>query len=294
MFSKNVLLKSTSLVALGALSILSTSCNDDDNKNSSPIGNGDPVMMVDPEPTTKVSWNYDDKGPAQWGGLSADFILCAEGLEQSPIDLIVSTIVKKGDDTALTFDYKTDAVLQAINNTHTNEFAVDKGSFVTFNGKKFQLAQFHGHAKSEHEIDGEQSPLELHFVHVSDDNELLVVGVLIDEGEENTNYTSFWTSENFLGTEAEKVDQLVSGTHDLTKLFPQDSPLYQYDGSLTTPPCSEGVNWNVLTTKITMSAAQLALFTDIFDNNYRPVQSLNEREVISTEENSDAVAQAIN
>ncbi len=288
MFSQN--LKTTSLLIFGALSIFATSCGDDDDKDKP----ADPIMMEDPEPVTKVSWNYDDKGPAKWGALSPDFILCAEGLKQSPIDLPLASIVNKGDATALTFEYKEDAVLKAINNTHTNEFGVDEGSFVTFNGKKFQLAQFHGHAKSEHQINGEQSPLELHFVHVSEDNELLVVGVLIDEGDENVNYTSFWTEENFLETAAEKVDQSVEGTHDLTKLFPQNSSLYQYDGSLTTPPCSEGVNWNVLTQKITMSADQLALFTNIFDNNYRPVQSLNEREIISTEEDDTVVVNAVN
>jgi len=259
-----------------------TSCKNDDDRNDET-----PVMMEDPEAVVGRIWDYgtDGRGPEAWGSLSEDFILCAEGLEQSPIDLTPATIVNQGDASALTFNYKTDAVLLALNNTRTNEFVVDEGSWVTFNGTAYQLAQFHGHAASEHTIDGEQAPLELHFVHVSEAGELLVVGVLIEEGAANLSYDTFWTPENFLelDDENEEEDRLVSGTHDLTQLFPQDSPLYQYDGSLTTPPCSEGVAWNVLTETITMSAAQIELFTDIFDNNYRPTQELNGRDVISTD-----------
>jgi len=278
MYLKKELIKTTGIALLATTLSLVTSCKEDDNKEEPS------EMMKDPVNSTKVKWNYSDKGPSKWGELSADFILCAEGQKQSPIDLNPSTIVNKGDATALVFNYKEDAVFLALNNTHTNEFKVDKGSFVTFNGKQFQLAQFHGHAGSENTIAGVQSPLELHFVHVAADGELLVVGVLIDEGAENPNYASFWTEDNFLETEKEEVEDLVSGTHDLTKLFPLESPLYQFSGSLTTPPCSEGVNWNVLTQKITMSSAQIKLFTDIFDNNFRPIQELNDREVISTED----------
>ncbi len=284
MYLKNVLLKYAGIAILSiSFSSIVISCSDDDS--NSPEENGGAVMMVDPEKgNSKVVWNYTNLGPDVWATLSTDFEDCGKGTSQSPIDLNTSQIIKKGPATGLTFSYKMNSALVALNNTHTNEFKVEKGSFVTFNGKMFELAQFHGHAKSEHEINGSQSPLELHFVHVAEDGELLVVGVLIDEGEENENYTSFWTEENFLETQKESVEQEVAGTHDLSKLLPTDSDLYQYGGSLTTPPCTEGVNWNVLTEKITMSAAQLSLFTDIFNNNYRPVQALNDREVISTEE----------
>ncbi len=286
MYLKNVLKRKVGVVILGiSFSLTILSCSDDDANSQDNQG---PQMMIDPEviegENAKVIWNYTDLGPDVWATLSTDFEDCGKGTSQSPINLNKGDIIKRGQGTGLTFDYKEESVLVALNNTHTNEFKVEKGSFVTFNGKMFELAQFHGHAKSEHEIEGIQSPLELHFVHVAEDGELLVVGVLIDEGEENENYSSFWIEENFLKTQKESVEREIEGKHDLSVLLPTDSNLYQYNGSLTTPPCSEGVNWNVFTEKITMSTAQLSLFTDIFDNNYRPVQNINQREVISTEE----------
>ena len=282
-------------LALLATSLFTLSCSDDDDNND----NNEPVvMMIDPLDTTEEIWDYEDgpRGPEFWADLDPDFEACGRGVEQSPINLVSDTVslqgatIGEGEDAItvptgeLVFNYSTAAVLDAFNNTRTNEFVVEEGSYVMFNGTQFNLAQFHGHAASEHTLGGEQSPLELHFVHVSDANELLVVGVLIEEGAENENYTSFWTEENFFTTQTEDVRERAAGTHDLTTLLPIGETLYQYGGSLTTPPCSEGVNWNVFTESIEMSADQLALFTDIFDNNYRPIQELNDRVVTESVE----------
>lgn len=233
-------------------------------------------------PTTEsaVSWSYSGAtGPEFWGDLSPEFIACAEGTNQTPID--VPNNLYKVEGSGIDFNYLPSA-LRIYNNSHTVEFSPAGNNHIKNNGERYDLKQFHVHSSSEHTIDGMSFPLELHFVHQNSiSGELLVVGLMVKSGIENENYDSFWTnlpSEDFASLD-------IANPVNLMALLPSedDRSLYRYMGSLTTPPCSEGVKWNIFTHEIEMSASQIATFTSIYDHNYRPLQSLNGRSVIELE-----------
>ncbi|WP_108809291.1 carbonic anhydrase [Aquimarina spinulae] len=233
-----------------------------------------------------VKWSYNGAtGPEFWGNLSPDFVLCAEGTSQSPIDISSNCRTSNGygdyfdDEDGLHFFYKK-STLNVLNNTHTIQFSPKPGSYVKLKGVRYNLAQFHVHASSEHTIDSRFSPLEIHFVHTNSENDkdLLVVGLLVERGRFNRRYNSFWKSSNFPkeGNSILEVTRLINLAH----LLPRNKSRYNYSGSLTTPPCSEGVNWNVLTRKIRMSRNQIKAFTRLYSDNFRPVQETNDRDIV--------------
>ncbi len=226
-----------------------------------------------PATPTAIHWTYEgEEGPEHWGELSADYAACADGKAQSPID-----IAQPGpEDLAnIVFNYEPSKV-NILNNGHTIQVNYDPGSFVEIDGMRYDLAQFHFHAPSEHSIGGQLAQAELHLVHKSAAGDLAVVGVLIEEGAENPAFATIWANLPAEPAEVKSVDAEV----DAAELLPAEQATYRYDGSLTTPPCSEGVKWNVMTTPIQMSAAQLAAFTAIVDGNNRPVQALGERKLV--------------
>lgn len=151
---------------------------------------------------------------------------------------------------------------------------VDEGSSVTFGDKVFSLKQFHFHTPSEHTIDGEHLPLEMHFVHQSDDESLAVLSVMFKEGEANDNFANI--IPNLPQTKGESK-HLEDETVHLHMHVPENNSAFFYNGSLTTPPCSENVQWVVLKEHPTMSAEQIKAFSDIIGPNNRPVQELNDR-----------------
>lgn len=222
----------------------------------------------------EVHWGYEgDEGPDNWASLSEAFALCGEGMAQSPIDITNATEADLAD---LEFSYGETAV-NILNNGHTIQVNYDEGSTVTIDGTEYNLLQFHFHHPSEHTIDGEAFPMELHLVHADADGNLAVVGVMLAQGDEdNEAYASLWDV-----LPAEETDGPVETeiTLNVSDLLPEERTFYHYSGSLTTPPCSEGVNWNVLTTPVMLSAAQVEAFMNIFELNARPVQPLNDREL---------------
>ncbi len=227
----------------------------------------------------KVSWSYSgNSGPVSWGSLSPEFINCAEGKRQSPIDISERNSINAywSKQNNLNFFYR-NSPLKVVNNSHTIEFSPKQGNYLSLGYDFWNLAQFHVHAASEHTINGKQSPLEIHFVHtnVNNDKELLVVGLLVEEGAYNKDFGRFWNNFPTKDFATSEIKQPV----DLLSLLPDDKSTFRYSGSLTTPPCSEGVLWNVLTEKIEMSKEQIAVFTSLFANNYRPVQKLNGRNI---------------
>ena len=143
-------------------------------------------------------------------------------------------------------------------------------------GKSFALKQFHFHAPSEHTIDGKHAAMEMHLVHLDGAGRIGVVGVMIHEGAYNPAFEPIW---DYLPTEVNKRIE-YGATVNPTNLLPKDRSYFQYMGSLTTPPCSQDVNWYVLVHPIEMSKEQIAKFTTIINHNNRPVQSLNERTII--------------
>lgn len=225
----------------------------------------------------QVHWGYVGvEGPANWGRLDAGFVLCAAGREQSPIN-IPANAPQMG--TNLEFAYQ-DSAVNILNNGHTIQVNVDEGSSVTIEGEPYDLKQFHFHAGSENTLAGEQLPMEMHLVHADANGNLAVVAVMLSEGAENEAFRAVF--DNFPDREAAAAP--VAGvTINALDLLPSQQSYYRFDGSLTTPPCSEGVKWHVMAEPVELSAAQIAQFTAIYNNNFRPVQPMNERYFFANE-----------
>ncbi len=222
------------------------------------------------------SWSYEgETGPDNWGSLKEDYVLCSEGTKQSPID-INSVLVSDVDN--IEFNYSSSA-LNILNNGHTVQINYDSGSNITIGEKEYQLLQFHFHAPSEHALDGNLADAEVHFVHAfeTDDGqtELAVIGVMIYEGAENSTFEDVIANLPEHAGDESSVDASVNAED----LLPSNKQVYRYTGSLTTPPCSEGVNWNVMSAPIEMSSEQLDTLGKVLHSNNRPLQALNEREV---------------
>ena len=229
--------------------------------------------------TTPLHWSYEGAtGPANWSQLDKAYEACLEGSKQSPIDI---TNAKAANLSDLTFNYSPTAA-SVVNNGHTIEVDVTPGDTMTTKGITYGLAQFHFHGPSEHTVGGKAYPLEVHLVHRSLDpadasGKLAVVGVLISEGEENA---AFKAVIDNLPTEENKP-KTIAAPIDPKAMMPAIQATYRYDGSLTTPPCSEGVDWNVMAQPVTMSKAQIAAITAKFhEPNNRPIQKLGSRELL--------------
>ncbi|MBT9312985.1 carbonic anhydrase family protein [Leptothoe kymatousa TAU-MAC 1615] len=221
----------------------------------------------------KPSWGYTGAaGPESWGELSDEFAICSTGTSQSPINL---TSAVDADLTSLSFDYQ-DTFLAIVNNGHTIQANYEPGSTLQLDGQSFELKQFHFHAPSEHIENGVPTAMEVHFVHQNPDTgALAVIGVFLKEGRLNQALQPIWS----------RMPKTTGGQKTLdtgfnaSSLLPGDaSQFYRYYGSLTTPPCSEVVNWIVMKEPISVSRIQVARFIQaIGERNARPVQSLNRR-----------------
>ena len=222
----------------------------------------------------KAEWGYGaENGPAVWGRLSEDYRLCDEGRRQSPIDLADASPKRSPK---VIFNYRS-SPLTVVNNGHTVQVNYAEGSSIGIEGTSYQLLQFHFHSPSEHTLSGESLEMEMHLVHQNaDSGELAVVGALVRRGSENAALAPVWENIPAAAGEPRRVDGVSINAEDL---LPSERLFYRYDGSLTTPPCSEGVKWFVLTTPIEMSAAQIETFRSVINGNNRPVQPLNEREL---------------
>ncbi len=219
-------------------------------------------------------WSYEgDEGPPEWGSLAPAYSLCDTGKNQSPIN-IVNALETDQDAIALNFQ-QTDQ--QIFNNGHTIQVNVDDGNTLTLNKENFTLQQFHFHSPGENQINGETYPMEGHFVYKNSDDDLAVVAVMFEEGEANPQLTPAWEE---MPTEPGQPTAL-SEPVDIEKLMLQYSDFYHFNGSLTTPPCSEGVRWVVLPDPVSASAEQIDQFEEVMrhDNN-RPVQPLNGRVIV--------------
>jgi len=238
--------------------------------------NDDHGKVEIPTHAKEVHWGYDgETGPEKWAQLDPAWSLAGAGKQQSPID--ISSEVDDPDAPVLEPSYK-DTALNIGNNGHTLTQAYDAGSSISVAGSAYDLAQFHFHHKSEHTIDGEHFDMECHLVHKNSDGNLLVVGVLIKPGAENPLLAKLWSH---LPAEAGQTSADPAIKFSIAELLPEDLSYYHYQGSLTTPPCSEGVRWYVLQTPVEASAEQIAAFTKLYPHNYRPVQPLFDRKITS-------------
>lgn len=219
-------------------------------------------------------WSYTgDDGPEHWGNLSPAYATCQSGKNQSPVDLAAgsATAVNR---TAFRYGPMNYSVE---NNGHTIQATpAEANQSLKLGGKTFTFKQFHFHTPSEHTFNGKYFPMEAHFVHQSDSGELAVLGVMFVEGKENPALKPLLAQPLKAGEKAELADKL-----DIMPMFPRGQKHYRLNGSLTTPPCSEGVNWIVFKHPVSASKAQLeAMRAMIGHDNNRPVQPLNARIVV--------------
>jgi carbonic anhydrase len=218
-----------------------------------------------PAPAHAVHWDYKGEvGPAAWGGLRPDFGLCSSGKRQSPIDIRDGIAV---DLEPVQFDYRASA-FKVIDNGHTVQVNVAPGNFIHLGGRRWELAQFHFHRPSEERIDGRQFDMVAHLVHKDGDGKLAVVAVLLERGSAQPLVQTIW---NHLPLE--KHEEVAAPVViDLAHLLPADRRYYTYMGSLTTPPCSEGVQWVVMRQPVQLSQTQIDIFGRLYPMNARPLQ----------------------
>ena len=221
-------------------------------------------------------WTYEGEGsPDKWGSLSPDYAICSQGKNQSPIDIKEAAAEELSP---IDFSYSAIKTAQVLNNGHTLQVNYSNGSMISINGKEYELAQFHFHGPSEHTIDGKLADMELHFVHKNGDGKLAVVGVLMVKGAENETIAKLWTNLPKKAGDTAKVKT----SFNAADLLPIEKGYFNYSGSLTTPPCSEGVNWFVLKNPIEMSEAQIKTFAGIIGKSNRPPQPVNKRKLKGT------------
>lgn len=224
---------------------------------------------------TDHHWGYTGHNtPETWGALSSKYHTCSDGLNQSPINITHSIL--DSHHLPLNLAY-TKGSNEVVNNGHTIQVNVDKGDTLILDGLTFELKQFHFHSPSENHINGKAFPLELHFVHVDSRDEIAVVSVMFEEGPENADLAKIWKvmPKNAGEKSPLKVEDIARN------LIPEKQHYYRFNGSLTTPPCTEGVRWVVLEKTLSVSKAQVKAFQEVIHHpNNRPIQPLDARIII--------------
>jgi len=222
----------------------------------------------------KPHWTYEGhSGAEQWGNLHSDYATCKQGQAQSPID-IQHSAVAAAELSPIGFEYAPSAAKVA-NNGHTVQIDFDAAGHIKLGEESFRLHQFHFHTPSEERVNGEHYPMVAHMVHRSDEGELAVVAVLFKEGGKHEALDKVFAA---MPDEAHAKAELAEAFHP-AHLLPEEQDYYHYIGSLTTPPCTEGVRWHVLRQPVEVSAEQIAAFKQLYPMNARPVQPLNGRAV---------------
>jgi len=219
-------------------------------------------------------WSYSgDEGPEHWADLDPAYRLCREGKAQSPIDLRWS----KPRAGLLNFHYVS-SPLRVVDTGHTVQVNFKPGSTVLVRGKRYNLLQLHFHSMSEHTISSRAYPMEAHFVHERGVGERAVIAVMFQEGQANEAIEQIWSK-----IPKEKYKEVIYEAEAINpmKLIPRVLTRYYYLGSQTTPPCTEGVSWNILNTPLEMSRDQIEAFRALYAGNNRPVQPLNGRRVMN-------------
>lgn len=225
-------------------------------------------------------WGYEGKdGPEYWPKLNPAYAACGQGKSQSPINI---TQTATGDAKAWKLNYKSTSlkiahhehVTDIVDNGHTIQVSVDGGSTLTTDRGVYSLKQFHFHTPSEHTVDGSHFPMEMHFVHQSADGKFAVVAALMQEGSENENLAKIIAHLPKAKGDSAHLPEVKL---DLAFHLPATTASYTYMGSLTTPPCTEEVEWLVFRDPIPASKAQIEAFASRLSPSNRPTQPLNGR-----------------
>jgi carbonic anhydrase len=220
-------------------------------------------------------WSYQgETGPEHWSEIEKNST--CDGQRQSPINIIDIEVMVDSSLTPLKFAYSENTKIHDVtNNGHTIQFNFEKGDYIVLNEKKFELLQIHFHEPSEHTINGIRYPIEVHFVHLNKaNNQLMVLAIF---GKEGVNNELFTFLESYLPIQVGDT-KYIGVSFDLNSSLPDNLDYYNYQGSLTTPPCTEGVNWYVIKSPITLSVKQVKELQELMPlNNYRKEQPINSR-----------------
>jgi carbonic anhydrase len=226
---------------------------------------------------TPPHWSYSgQEGPDEWGKLDSTYAACSSGKTQSPIDIRGA---KKADLPALKFAYNS-VPLNIIDNGHTIQVNYPAGSTLTVGRKLYTLKQFHFHHPSEEHVNGHGYDMVAHLVHADAEGHLAVVAVFLKKEKVNTFIDLVWQN---LPTEKGKAIDVSGVALNAKDLLPVEHEYFTFSGSLTTPPCSEGVTWYVMKNPVALSEAQVAVFAKLYPRNARPIQPANGREILETQ-----------
>ncbi|NEW37513.1 carbonic anhydrase family protein [Nocardia cyriacigeorgica] len=222
---------------------------------------------------TDPHWDYDAEGPDHWADLDSHYVTCRSGHAQSPIDLPGHSQLHPTDH--IEIDYRPIPSAELVNNGHTIQANVPAGNRILVDGKPFALTQFHFHLPSEHTVDGADATMELHFVHADSNGRPAVLAVLLRAQEGGSPFDAV------LATPPDHPGATRSiGRIDPRRFLPDDLAQFRYQGSLTTPPCTEGVEWIVLSHPVPVAVTEADRFRALFPHSNRPTQPRYGRPVI--------------
>lgn len=227
-------------------------------------------VSVAPRPASALHWSYAGaEGPEHWGDMASEWARCGNGKRQSPIDIRDGF---KLELEAPLFEYQPSR-FAVLDNGHTIQVNINTPNFTSLMGRRFQLVQFHFHRPSEERIEGRGYEMVVHLVHKDEEGRLMVMAVMIERGEANAQVQQVWNN-----LPLEKNETLTPSIRlDVMQMLPARREYYTYMGSLTTPPCSEGVLWVVMKQPITLSEQQIRIFARLYPMNARPLQAAGDR-----------------
>ncbi len=234
------------------------------------------LVPAGPRAQWKTRWSYEGAtGAEHWGDLDPDYATCKVGKEQSPIDI---RNAEKAELPAVRFEYKS-GPLKIINNGYTAvrvNYAPGNGNLLIVGDKRYELTQFHFHHPSEEYIHGKPFDMVAHLMHEASDGKVAAVAVLLKAGSANSTVDQLW--EHMPNTPGK--EEVIAGVEvNPAGLLPRDTSYYTYMGSVTAPPCTEGVSWFVLKTPVGISAEEISAFAKLYPHDVRPLQPLNGRVV---------------
>lgn len=220
------------------------------------------------------SWSYEGStGPESWGDLKPEYALCKNGVEQSPVDLVFKK-PKSGRPIKVAYG-ETDA--RVIDNGHTVVVNFDSGNSIEIEGVTYDLKSAEFHTASEHTISGNRLPMELQLIHQNSKGELAILGVILIEGPSHPVIETIWQNMPI----QKGLEKVINAKINPENLIPETMTYYHYVGSLTSPPCTEGVNWNVFNTPVTLSKEQILTFRQLYPSNHRPIQNIGPRSTVN-------------
>ena len=232
------------------------------------------VVKAAPPPPPPVArgthWSYEgDSGPANWSKINVDWAKCGNGSRQSPIDIRDGMKVELEQ---ISFDYHPSS-FNVVDNGHTVQVGVSGGNYITVQNRMFELQQFHFHRPSEERINGKAFEMVVHLVHRDAEGRLAVLALLLERGAPQATIQTVWNNLPLEKLETMQPTILL----DPAEMLPVRRDYYTYMGSMTEPPCSEGVLWMVMKQPVQASPAQMALFSRLYPLNARPIQPTNGR-----------------